>query len=175
MLFPVYVVGFIVSGLVFFAIAQRIPNPRAKRWLRAIGILAGPVFFLVVFSFSGWKHEKTYEMTWLVGRPAAEYLSYAKSATSNYEDLVVLKRDLGNGHECYDILDSSKLAQYLESLQARTVKVRYMVSYDFYEARGSNIESIGDFGHDPASQREIFPLGGGEKAHSNAREYCFTW
>ncbi len=59
MLIPIYVIGFIFGGLILFATAQQIRNRKAKISLRAIGVLAGPVFFTVVAIFSGWKREKT--------------------------------------------------------------------------------------------------------------------
>jgi hypothetical protein len=53
MLIPIYVIGFIFGGLILFAIARQIRNRKAKTSLRAIGVLAGPVFFTVVAIFSG--------------------------------------------------------------------------------------------------------------------------
>ena len=55
MLIPVYIVGFILGGLVLFAIAQRVNNRSAKISLKIIGSLAGPVFFLAMILFSGWE------------------------------------------------------------------------------------------------------------------------
>jgi hypothetical protein len=187
MLIPVYILGFVFGGLILFAIAQRIPNAKVKIWLKMIGILAGPVFFLFVAIFSGWKREKTYDVEWLTGRPAAQYLGYDQPVAGNVfvtnpltktrEDLVVLKRSFGNNNECYESLASTALAHYLESLPSHNVKVRYEVTYDFFAVRGYHIESIGDFGRAPATQREISigMLGGGEKVHSNGRESCFPW
>jgi hypothetical protein len=59
-LIPVYIVGFIFGGLLCFAIAQRVPDRPVKVCLRTIGVVAGPVFFLVVAIFSSQEREKTY-------------------------------------------------------------------------------------------------------------------
>lgn len=188
MLIPVYIVGFILGGLVCFAIAQRVPNRPVKICLRTIGVVAGPVFFLVVAIFSGWEREKTYEVEWLVGRPAAEYLGYHKSDMDNLsatnpvtgkkrEELVVLKRNVDNNYDCYTTFTSSALAEYLEGLPTHSVKVQYKVTYDFYVARGYRVESVGDFGRTPATQREISigGLGGGIRVFGDSRESCFPW
>lgn len=186
MLIPVYIVGFILGGLVLFAIAQRVPNRIAKKWLRAIGVLAGPVFFLVVAIFSSWERERTYEMEWLIGGPAVEYLgikkydNYANSfpvtnpAARKHEDLVVLKRNVGNNRVCYSGFASDALEHYLEGLPSSRVKVRYRLIYDFYLPRTYMVESIGDFG---------FPRGGiedglivdGKKDFQDAMNSCFSW
>ena len=112
MLIPVYIVGFILGGLFLFAIAQRTPNRTARKWLRAIGILSGPIFFLAVAIFSGWERERTYEMQWLTGARAGEYLGFDKYGTyvrPKQEDLVVLKRKIGEDLECYDSFASGAL------------------------------------------------------------------
>ena len=185
MLIPVYIVGFILAGLVLFAIAQRIPNRTAKTWLRAIAILTGPVFFLAVAIFSSWERERTYEMEWLIGRPAAEYLGsdkYDDRSASNFpvtnpvkkqEDLVVLKRNIGNNRECYDAFASDALAHYLESLPAGRVRVRYRLIYDFYLPRTYMIESIGEFGRLQGSG--IGMIVGGKRDFQGAMNSCFSW
>jgi hypothetical protein len=68
MLIPVYIVGFILVGLLCFAFAQRVPYRPVRICLRTVAIIAGPVFFLSVAIFSGWVREKTYEEDWLIGR-----------------------------------------------------------------------------------------------------------
>jgi len=186
MLIPVYIVGFILGGLVLFAIAQRVPNRIVKIWLRAIGIFAGPVFFLAMAIFSSWERERTYEMEWLIGRPAVEYLGsdkYDNYGASNFpvtnpvtkeqEDFVVLKRNIGNNRECYDAFASNALAHYLESLPAGRLKVRYRLIYDFYLPRTYMIESIGDFGHLQGSG--IGLIVGGKKDFQDAMNSCFSW
>jgi len=190
MLIPVYIVGFILGGLILFAIARRVPNRRAKIGLRAIGVLAGPLFFLVVTLFSGWRREKTYEMKWLVGRPAAAYLGLDNSeshlansalvispVTKKEEEVVVLKRNIGENQECFDSFASSALAHYLASLPTDRVQVRYMVTYDFYATRGYRVETIAEFGNVPAEQREILMggLGGGTRKFQGSNEPCFAW
>src|SRR5438876_3682226 len=179
MLIPVYIFGFVFAGLVLFAIAQRIPNRLARIWLRTIAVAAGPIFFLVVVIFSGWEREKTYEMEWLTGIRAAEYLSYGRPVVGDHPDIVLLKRDIGNNHECYDGFNSPELAHYLESLPNHSVKVRYKIIYDFYQPRGSNIESIGDYGHETADRVRIPSvwIAGGEKLRINSKvkEKCFAW
>ncbi len=107
-------------------------------------------------------------MTWLIGRPAAEYDVYGRSTTvqelpkeyldklladdiqhmgiKDYEDFVVIKWDVSAGRECFESFVSSKLARYLERLQTQSVKVRYRVIYDFYQPRSYDIESIGGLG-----------------------------
>jgi hypothetical protein len=57
-LIPVYIVGFILGGLLCFAIAQRVSNRPVKICLRTIGVVAGPIFFLVVAIFSSQEREK---------------------------------------------------------------------------------------------------------------------
>ena len=182
MLIPVYVLGFIFGGLVLFAIAYRVRNRRVKIALRTIGVIAGPVFFLVVAIFSGWERERTYEVEWLTGSSAAEYLGdrnpdVTNPITKKTEELVVLRRSVGDHHDCYQTFASSELAHYLEGQKAPNVKVRYMVTYDFFISRGYNIAGIGDFGREPATKREISIgwLGGGEKLRSNTTEHCFPW
>jgi hypothetical protein len=177
-LIPVYIVGFILGGLVLFAIAKRVPNRTAKSWLRTIGVLAGPVFFLVVAIFSGWKRQKSYEMEWLTGRPAVEYLGHGIATENSGNDLVVLRRESGYEHECFEKFVSSDLAQYLSSLSTHTVKVQFEITYDFYQVRSMNIETIGEFGHDAASTIAISRgwREGGEKRAANAKGIpCFSW
>jgi len=72
LLIPFYVVGFILGGLLCFAIAQRVSNRPVKISFQIIGVVAGPVFFLVVAIFSSQEREKTYVMEWLTGKPAAQ-------------------------------------------------------------------------------------------------------
>jgi hypothetical protein len=189
MLIPVYLVGFILGGLVFFAIAQRVTNRRAKISLKLIGVLAGPVFFAAMILFSGWERKKTYEMEWLIGAPAAEYLRGDATAVKSDMEilhgfdtrskaLVVLRRNIGERHPCYNSFDSEPLAQYLESLPTHTVSVRYRVVYDFYLPRGPGmIEQVGDFGRDNPSYKELFRgmVGFGEIAWSKDRPSCFSW
>ena len=186
MLIPVYIVGFILGGLVLFAIAQRIPNRTAKIWLRALGILAGPLFFLAVAIFSSWERERTYDMEWLIGGPAVEYLAFKKydsyandfpavnPATRKHEDLVVLKRNIGNNRVCYSGFTSDALAHYLEGLPAGHVKVRYRLIYDFYLPRTYAVESIGDFGH-PEGGIEDGLIVDGKRDFPNAMRSCFSW
>ena len=189
MLIPVYIIGFILGGMVLFAIAQRINNRTAKITLKLIGVLAGPVFFGAMILFSSWEVKKIYEMEWLVGAPAAEYLKYDKTAIKSdmeilhgfdegSEALVVLRRNIGKRHDCYNIFVSNPLAHYLESLSTRTVSVRYRVIYDFYLPRGPGmVEQVGDFGHDNPSQSELVRglVGFGERAWSTDRASCFSW
>src|SRR5256885_8005330 len=186
MLIPVYIVGFILGGLVLFAIAQRIPNRIAKTCLRATGILAGPVFFLVMAIFSSWERERTYEMEWLIGGPAVEYLGIKKydNYTNNFpltnpvarkqEVLVVLKRNIGNNRECYSGFASDALEHYLEGLPSSRVKVRYRLIYDFYLPRSYMLESIGDFGR-PQGGIEDGLIVDGKRDFRNAMRSCFSW
>lgn len=186
MLVPVYIVGFILGGLVLFAIAQRVPNRIAKTWLRAIGILAGPLFFLAMAIFSSWERERTYEMEWLKGGPALEYLGFKKydnyannfpatnSVTRKHEDLVVLKRHIGNNRECYSGFASDALEHYLEGLPSSRVKVRYRLIYDFYLPRTYMVESIGDFGT-PRGGFEDGLIVDGKRDFQNAMRSCFSW
>jgi hypothetical protein len=186
MLIPVYIVGFIFGGLVLFAIAQRIPNRIAKIGLRAIGILAGPVFFLAMAIFSSWERERTYEMEWLIGGPAVEYIGFKKydeyannlpvtnSVTRKREDLVVLKRNIGNSPVCYSGFASDALKLYLEGLPTGHVKVRYRIIYDFYLPRTYVLESIGDFGR-PQGGIEDGLIVAGKRDFQNAMRSCFSW
>jgi hypothetical protein len=186
MLIPVYIVGFIVGGLVLFAIAQRIPNRIAKIWLRTIGVLAGPVFFLAMAIFSSWERERTYEMEWLIGGPAVKYLRIKKydNYTDNFpvtspvarkqEDLVVLKRNIGNNRECYSGFASDALAHYLEGLPAGRVEVRYRLIYDFYLPRSYMLESIGDFGRPHGGIEDGLTVDG-KRDFQNALRSCFSW
>jgi hypothetical protein len=64
-LIPVYIVGFILGGLLCFAIARRVSNRPIKIAFQIIGVVAGPIFFLVVAIFTSQEREKTYEMEWL--------------------------------------------------------------------------------------------------------------
>ncbi len=189
MLIPVYILGFIFGGMVLFAIAQRVRNRTAKISLRLIGVLAGPFFFLVMAIFAGWERERTYEMEWLVGGAAAEYLKYDKTASKNdnallrgfkpesEKALVVLRRNIGKRHDCYDSFVSSELFHYLEGLPTHTVKVTFRVTYDFYQARSWMIERIGEFGNHNASGTELSEglVGFGEKAWGDDEATCFSW
>ena len=184
--FLVFIGPFILAGLILFAIAERISNRKAKVCLRVIAIMAGPVFFLTVAIFSGWEREKTYEMQWLIGRPAEEYLGYDKSGANGFttsplrkkqEEIVVLKRNVGDNQECFESYASSALAQYLEGLPIDTIKVRYKVTYDFFRPRAYWPESIGDFGGEAAEQQEISlgAIGNGEERSHNSEGSCFSW
>jgi len=178
MLIPVYIVGFILGGLLLFAISRRISHRGTKTVLRAIAVFAGPLFFLVVFSFSGWEVKKTYEMEWLRGQPALDYVGYPTSAGSDVDDFVVLKRKVEYDHECFDAFRSKELAHYLAGMPKHVAKVEYRVIYDFYQPRSEMLESVGDFGHDKDSRMEILRsmCGGGEKSGSDARRVsCFPW
>lgn len=177
MLIPVYVIGFILGGIFLLAVAQRVPHPGTRMVLRAVAIFSGPLFFIVVFSFSGWEREKAYEMEWITGRSTEEYLGLDKSLAKTQEDLVVLKRNIGNNNECYDGFASGPLARYLESLPTHRVTARYTVIYDFYKPRTYRIEKIGDFGHNPGAVGDIGigMLVGGERVFHNSLESCLAW
>ncbi len=178
-LVPVYIVGFILGGLLCFAIAQRVPNRPVKISLRTIGVVAGPVFFLVVAIFSSQEREKTYEMEWITGKPATEYYSHVyHEVPQDPEAVVMLKRDIGNNRVCFSGLHSKGLAHYLESLPTHSVKVQYAVTYDFYQLRGIRLESVGDFGHDPATAVQMGSGDAGLRGPLNVYEPwepCFPW
>jgi hypothetical protein len=140
--------------------------------------------------FSGWERRKSYEMEWLIGAPAAEYLKDDRTAVKSdmeilrgfdarsEEALVVLRRNIGKRHDCYNSFVSKPLAQYLENLPTHAVSVRYRVIYDFYLPRGPGmIEQVGDFGHDNPSQKLLVRdmVGFGEITWSNDRASCFSW
>jgi hypothetical protein len=178
MLIPVYIVGFIFGGLFLFAISQRIAHRGTQIVLRVIAVFAGPVFFLVVFSFSGWERKRTYEMEWLRGQRALDYAGDRNSPENDVNDFIVVRRSVEYDHDCFDAFRSKELAHYLEGLSKQTVKVEYRVTYDFYQPRSWMIENIGDFGHDSVSRTELFRAmsGGGEKSGSNPRTVsCFSW
>jgi hypothetical protein len=150
-LIPVYIVGFILGGLLCFAIAQRVPNRAVKLSFQIIGVAAGPLFFLVVAIFSSQERKKAYEMEWLTGKPAAEfYMQVYKDHVDppDRETIVILRRNIGNNRVCFSSLQSKELAHYVESLPTHTVKVQYTVIYDFYQIRTFRLESVGDFPHD---------------------------
>jgi hypothetical protein len=174
-LIPVYIVGFILGGLLCFAIAQRVSCRPVKTCLRIIGVVAGPIFFLVVAIFTSQEREKTYEMEWLTGKPAAEYYMQIYKADvdpPNQEAIVMLKRNIGNNRMCFSSLKSKELAHYVESLPTRTVKVKYTVIYDFYQIRTFRLESVGDFPHD---YMRMGIGGSGLTSSPNAFEPCFPW
>jgi hypothetical protein len=117
-------VGFILGGLLCFAIAQRVPNRAVKLSFQIIGVIAGPIFFLVVAIFSSQEREKTYVMEWLTGKPAAQcYMQIYKDDVDHPEAIVILKRNIGNNRVCFSSLKSKELAHYVESLPTHTVKV----------------------------------------------------
>jgi len=149
MLIPFYIAGFIFGGLLLFAIANRIPNRSAKISLRAIAILAGPLFFLIFSIFSGLKREKTYEMEWLTGQPATHYLFDRKLSIQEQQNVVVLRRYTNDNRQCYNVLISRELSDYLEGLHKHTVQVQYTVTYDFFQFRTYSIQHIGDFPYHP--------------------------
>lgn len=149
MLIPVYIIGFVLGALVLFAVAERIPNRNAKIWLRTIGILAGPVFFLSAAIFTGRVRERTFEVEWLTGNPAAKYLNPGKKSTrQDNMDVVVLRRFVGKD-ECYETMISQELADYLRGLPTHTVQVHYAFTYDFFQVRTYSIERIGDLVYHP--------------------------
>lgn len=167
-LIPVYIIGFVFGGLLLFAVAERIPNRNAKIWLRTIGTIAGPVFFLSVAIFSGWVRERTYDVEWLTGNPAAKYLySWKKSSRQDNTDVVVLRRVVGKD-ECYEAMISQELADYLRALPTHTVQVHYAVTYDFFQVRTYSIERIGDLAYHPNGSSWI--TGGDHEGGA-----CFPW
>jgi hypothetical protein len=167
MLIPVYIIGFIFSGLVLFAVAQRIPNRNAKIWLKTIGVLAGPIFFLSVAVFSGWVRERTYGVEWLTGSSAAKYLDPGKESARQDRDVVVLKRFVG-GNDCYEAFISQELADYLGGLPTHTVQVQYSVTYDFFQIHTYSIKRIGNLSYHPNGSSWI--TGG-----NNIGGACFPW
>lgn len=149
MLIPIYIIGFVLGGLVLFAVARRIPNRNAKIWLQTIGVLAGPVFFLSAAIFTGLVRKRTYEVEWLTGNLAAKYLYPGKKSTKqDNRDVVVLRRVVGKD-ECYEAMISQELADYLRGLPTHTVQVQYTVTYDFFQFRTYSINRIGDLGYHP--------------------------
>jgi hypothetical protein len=172
---PVYIVGFILGGLLCFAIAQRVSNRPVKICLQTIGVVAGPVFFLVVAIFSSQERNKIYEMEWLTGKPAAEYYMQVYKSHVDLPDpetIVMLKRNIGNSRVCFSSLKSKELAHYLETLPTHTVKVQYTVIYDFYQFRTFRLESVGDFPHDNMRMG----IGGSGLTDSPfVYEPCFPW
>lgn len=111
MLIPFYVLGFILGGLLCFAIAQRVPNRAVKLSFQIIGVIAGPIFFLVVAIFSSQEREKTYVMEWLTGKPAAQYYMqiYRDDVDPpDPETIVILKRNIGNNRACFSELPRSR-------------------------------------------------------------------
>lgn len=182
-LIPVYIVGFILGGLLCFAIAQRVSYRPVKICLRTIGVLAGPVFFLVVAIFSSQEREKTYEMEWLTGKPAAEYylqLDRDRVDPSDPETIVMLRRNIGNNRVCFDTLRSKDLARYLESLPTDRVAVTYTVTYDFYRLRAIGPKSVGDFGRNSDAKIKLWSgdvglRGPGPLNAYESWEPCFAW
>ena len=174
MLIPVYIVGFILGGLLCFAIAQRVPYRPLKICLRTVGVVAGPIFFLVVAIFSSQEREKTYEMEWLTGKSAEEYymqIYRGQGDPPDPETIVMLRRNIGNNRVCFSDLNSKELAHYLESLPTHTVKVKYTVIYDFYQFRTFRFESVGDFPQDRNMRSGI----GGLTDPPYIFEPCFPW
>jgi hypothetical protein len=179
-LIPVYVVGFIFGGLLCFAIAQRVSNRPLRISLQTIGVVAGPVFFLVVAIFSSQERKKTYEMEWLTGKPAAEYYVhvYGHAYPPDPEAVVMLRREIGNDRVCFSSLNSKTLARYLETLPTHSIKVQYAATYDFYQLRGVRLESVGDFGRDPTTAKQMGMGDVGLRAHLNVYgsfKPCFPW
>lgn len=182
MLIPFYVVGFILGGLLCFAIAQRVSYRPVKICLRTIGVIAGPLFFLVVAIFSSQEREKTYQMEWLTGKPAAEYYIHIHDHVDSPdpETIVMLRRNIGNNRVCFDSLHSKELAHYLESLPAHSVKVTYTVTYDFYRFRTIGPMNVGDFGQNPGTKMKLWSgdvglRGPGPLNVYESWESCFPW
>ena len=168
MLIPVYIIGFIFGGLVLFAVAQRIPNRNAKIWLRTIGVVAGPIFFVSVAVFSGWVRERIYEVEWLTGNSAAKYLGRGKESTrQDNRDVVVLRRFVG-GNDCYEVFISQELADYLGGVPTHTVQVQYTVTYDFFQFRTYTIKRIGNLAYHPNGSSWI-------TGANNIGAGCFPW
>jgi hypothetical protein len=184
LLIPVYIVGFILGGLLCFAIAQRVPYRPVKICLRTIGVLAGPIFFLVVAVFSSQEREKAYEMEWLTGKPAAEYCMQIYKGhvdPPDPETIVMLRRNIGNNRVCFESLHSKELAHYLESLPTHRVKVTYRVIYDFYQLRAIGPQTVGDFGDNPGVNMkkmwtgDVGLRGPGPLNVYESWEPCFPW
>jgi hypothetical protein len=140
-------VGFILGGLACFAIAQHVSNRRVKIGIQTLGFAAGPIFFIVVVIFSRQERQKTYEMEWLTGASAAAYYVqvYKQEHPPDPGTVVVLKRNIDRNRLCFSDLSSKELTKYLENLPTHTVKVKYVVTYDFYRLRGYYAEGIGEF------------------------------
>ncbi len=141
MLIPIYAFGFACFALIVWAVTGKLPlTVRTRSILRASGILIGPLYFVIVFTFSGWVRFKTYDMQWSIGQSSyyREMLSRDKAG----EPLVVIYRKVGNG-TCFEQYYSSELAAYLTSLTASSVPVHYAVTYDFFKPRVYYVESIG--------------------------------
>ncbi len=163
LLIPVYIVGFIIGGLVCFAIAQHVSNRRVRIAIQMLGVAAGPVFFIVVAIFSSQQREKTYETEWLTEKPAAEYYIHeyrhehfnGGEQAPDPEGFIILKRKIDHDRECLSSFHSTEIAHYLEGLPTHTVIVRYTAIYDFYQLRTYGLESIGDFGKDPATKGKL--------------------
>ncbi len=138
---------------------------------RTITVIAIVVIVALWFVFIGREKTKTYQMDWLTGRDAAEYMDY--QGTDRFTDLVVIKISLPGGQECFDSFQSSKVVDYLHGLQSKTVSVRYRIVYDFYKVRGYNLESIGDFR--APGLLNIPSRSGVRMQGSGSSEPCFTW
>jgi hypothetical protein len=168
-------VGFILGGLLCFAIAQRVSNRPVKISFQIIGVVAGPVFFLVVAIFSSQDREKTYVMEWLTEKPAAQYyMQIYKDDVDppDPETIVILKRNIGNNRVCFSSLKSKELAHYVENLPTHTVKVQYTIIYDFYQICTFRLESVGDFPHD---NMRMGIGGSGLTDSPYVYEPCFPW
>ena len=146
-----------------------------KICLRTVGVVAGPIFFLVVAIFSSQEREKTYEMEWLTGKPAEEYYMQIYKGhvdPPDPETIVMLRRNIAHNRVCFSDLNSKELAHYLENLSTHTVKVKYTVIYDFYRFRTFRLESVGDFPHD---RLKMGSGGGGLTDPVYIYESCFPW
>ena len=107
-------------------------------------------------------------MEWLTGNAAAEYLVSGKSTMQENKNVVVLRRYVRTGQQCYNVFISEKLANYVEGLPKNTVKVQRLVTYDFFKVRTYSIRSIGEF--------EYHPNGTSLKtAGDNLGQSCFPW
>ncbi len=175
MLIPVYVFGFVFLALLVWAITGKLTlTNRARTILRASGILIGPLFFVIVFAFSGWIRYRTYDMQWSVGQnPYARAMPPRDKAG---EPLVAIYRKVGSG-TCFDLYYSSELAGYLTSLTASSVPVRYAITYDFFEPRAYHVENIGTLRL--RDENHIYSRVDSQQAsggHSGSGQFeCFPW
>lgn len=141
MLIPIYALGFACLALIVWAVTGMLPiTDRTRSILRASGILIGPLYFVIVFAFSGWVRYRTYDMQWSIGQNS--YYREMPSQDRVGEPLVVIYRKVGDG-TCFEQYYSSELSAYLTSLTASSVPVRYAVIYDFFKPRVYDVESIG--------------------------------
>ena len=174
-LIPFYLAGLILAGGFLVLASRRVPNRAVSACVRWIGIALTPAFLLAVLVFTGRQQQRTYQMEWMTGKPAQQYLTAGLPQRGNREFPVVLKRTSGRNHDCFEAFDSKILMAYLEARPGRVVLVGYSITYDLFRPRNVQIQRVGEFGPTSDVLRQDQRETGERSGPGSERVSCFGW